>query len=230
MTWALGAKWPERVTANGGRYQTEDDWEFYDTLDVAINYQDKFLTWKGECINGKKTYGRDRGVAIHGTEGTVVVDRESYEVFDLNNKMKDSYKDPGYGNSSAADTIGTDHMTDAHFGNFIAAIRTNEPLRQPVAQGNVAVTLMQLSNISYFTGRAIHIDPATGLIQNDPEAERMTRRTYEKGWEPKVLAHLWFHTVLSARPATAIQYLFMRRTHSPSSVPFLIVPHKRQST
>ena len=76
-------------------------------------------------------------------------------------------------------------MTDAHFANFIAAIRTGEALRQPVAQGNVAVTMLQMSNIAYFTGRNLTLDAAGG-IQHDKEAEVMTRRQYAKGWEPKV--------------------------------------------
>ncbi len=45
-------------------------------------------------------------------------------------------------------------MTDAHFANLIAAIRTGAKLNQPVAQGNVAVTLLQLANIAYFTRRS----------------------------------------------------------------------------
>ena len=77
-------------------------------------------------------------------------------------------------------------MTDMHFANMIDAIRIGAPLHQPITQGNVAVTLMQLANISYFTGRGLHIDAASGSITNDKEAEAMTRRTYEKGWEPKV--------------------------------------------
>jgi hypothetical protein len=55
-----------------------------------------------------------------------------------------------------------------------------------IATPGVAVTLMQLANISCFTGRGLHIDATNGSIQNDKEAEAMTRRTYEKGWEPKV--------------------------------------------
>ncbi|HEY4355819.1 MAG TPA: Gfo/Idh/MocA family oxidoreductase [Acidobacteriaceae bacterium] len=184
--WALGVKWPDRVSANGGRYAAKDDWEFYDTLDVAINYPDKLLTWKGDCCTGKTTYNRDRGVAIHGTEGVVIVDRAGYEVFDLKNKMITSFTDPEYGSASTSDLVGSDRMTDRHFGNLIDAIRTGAALRQPVAQGNVAVTLMQLSNIAYFAGRQLHLDSASGAIRNDAEAERMTRRNYEKGWEPKV--------------------------------------------
>jgi predicted dehydrogenase len=184
--WAIDVGWPDHVVATGGRYQTKDDWQFYDTLDVSINYPDKLLTWKGDCCSGKTTYGRDRGVAVHGTEGTVIVDRAGYEIYDRKDKRIGEYTVSGHAATSASDLVGADSMTDMHFANFIDAIRTGAALHQPIAQGNVAVTLMQLSNISYFTGRGLHIDAADGSIQNDKEAEAMTRRTYEKGWAPKV--------------------------------------------
>ena len=184
--WAIDVGYPDHLVAKGGRYQAKDDWQFYDTLDVSMNYPDKLLTWKGDCISGKTTYGRDRGVAVHGTEGTVIVDRAGYEVFDRKDKKTDGYVVAGHAATSASDLVGADTMTDLHFANFIAAIRTGAKLNQPITQGNVAVTLMQLSNISYFTGRGLQVDSASGAIQNDKEAEAMTRRTYEKGWEPKV--------------------------------------------
>jgi predicted dehydrogenase len=184
--WALDVAWPDRVVATGGRYAEKDDWQFYDTLDISINYPDKMLTWKGDSCSGKTTYGRDRGVAVHGTQGTVILDRAGYEVYDRKDKRTDAFVASGHAATSASDLIGADSMTDMHFANFIDAIRAGAKLNQPVAQGNVAVTLMQLSNISYFTGRGLHIDATTGAIQNDKEAEAMTRRTYEKGWEPKV--------------------------------------------
>ena len=184
--WALDTAWPEHVVATGGRYAAKDDWQFYDTLDVSINYPDKLLTWKCDCCSGKTTYGRDRGVAVHGTEGTVIVDRAGYEVYDRHDKRTDQYVVSGHAATSASDLVGADSMTDMHFANMIDAIRTAAALHQPISQGNVAVTLMQLANISYFTGRGLHIDTGTGSIQNDREAEAMTRRTYEKGWEPRV--------------------------------------------
>ena len=184
--WALDVAWPDHLVATGGRYTAKDDWQFYDTLDVAIQYPDKMLTWKGDCCSGKTTYGRDRGIAIHGTEGTVIVDRAGYEIYDRKDKRIGEYVVSGHAATSASDLVGADSMTDAHFTNMIAAIRTGASLNQPITQGNVAVTLMQLANISYFTGRALQIDPRDGSIQNDPEALAMTRRTYEKGWEPKV--------------------------------------------
>ena len=184
--WALDVGYPDRLIATGGRYQTKDDWQFYDTLNVTMNYPDKLLTWKCDCCSGKSTYGRDRGVAVHGTEGTVIVDRAGYEVYDRNDKKTAGYVVAGHAATSASDLVGADSMTDFHFANMIDAIRTGAPLHQPITQGNVAVTLMQLANISYFTGRSLALAGPNGTIQNDKQAEAMTRRTYEKGWEPKV--------------------------------------------
>ncbi len=184
--WALGAEFPKMVTASGGRYAAHDDWQFYDTLETSFEYPDQLITWKGDCCSGKTTFGRERGTCVHGTTGSVIIDRDGYEVYDLKDKLQTSYKVPDKPRTSSTDLVGADSMTDAHFANLIAAIRTGEPLRQPVAQGNVAVTMLQLSNIAYFTGRALHTDPQTYAILNDPDAEAMTRRTYEKGWEPKV--------------------------------------------
>ena len=46
--------------------------------------------------------------------------------------------------------------------------------------------MLQLSNIAYFTRRSLAVDAASGSILHDKEAEAMTRRSYAKGWEPKV--------------------------------------------
>jgi hypothetical protein len=77
-------------------------------------------------------------------------------------------------------------MTDAHFANFIAAIRTGEKLHAPIAVGNVAVTMLQLSNVAWEVNRELKLDPANGHIIGDAEAMKMWGREYEKGWEPRV--------------------------------------------
>jgi predicted dehydrogenase len=81
--WALGAGYPQRVTAAGGRFHFKDDWEFYDTLETSFDYGDCMITWEGRSCQGMKVYNRDRGVAVMGTTGSVVVDRDGYEIYDL---------------------------------------------------------------------------------------------------------------------------------------------------
>ena len=179
--WALGVDYPKRVTASGGRYQFQDDWQFYDTLVTSFEYDDKMLTWEGKSCQGMRYYGRDRGSAILGTTGTVVVDRGGYEIYDLNGK-KTSEKKAG-AQESSADLIGRDSMTDEHFANFIDGVRKGTKLNAPIEVGNVAVTMLQLSNIAWMTERELHLDTKDGKILNDAEGMKLWAREYEKGWE-----------------------------------------------
>ena len=180
--WALGAGYPKRVTASGGRYHFKDDWQFYDTLVTGFEYDDAMLTWDGKSCLGMKYYGRDRGSSILGTDGTVLVDRDGYEIYDLKGKKRSEFK--AGSQTSSLDLIGSDSMTDAHFANFIAGIRNGEPLNAPVSEGNVAVTMLQLSNIAWEVNRELNLNPKDGRIQDDPDAMKLWDREYEPGWAP----------------------------------------------
>jgi predicted dehydrogenase len=182
--WALGVDYPNRITASGGRYAFKDDWQFYDSLVTNYEYDDKMLSWTTVCSNGMHTYNRGRGSVIEGTEGSVLVDRDGYEVYDLKGKKTDEFKVGKQ--TSTTDLIGADSMTDAHFANFIAGIRKGEKLNAPVSVGNVAVTMLQLSNIAWFVNRELNLDSADGKIKNDAEAMKYWNREYEKGWEPRI--------------------------------------------
>ena len=180
--WALGVDLPKRITALGGRYQFKDDWQFYDTLDTSFAYDDKLISWESRSCNGMKLYGRDRGVVIVGTTGSIVLDTGGYEVFDLKG-AKTGERMEGKA-AASSDLTGADTMTDAHFVNFIAAIQTGEKLTQPIESGNISVTMLQLSNVAWEVQRELQLDPATGHVLNDKEAMTLWGRDYEKGWAP----------------------------------------------
>ncbi len=182
--WALGAEYPKRVTSSGGRYHFKDDWQFYDTLVTSFEYDDQMISWEGKSCEGMKIYGRDRGSVIMGTTGSVLVDRDGYEIYDLKGKKTSESKSSI--RTLSADLVGRDSMTDAHFANFIAGIRKGEKLNAPIEVGNVAVTMLQLSNIAWEVNRELQLNPADGKIQGDPEAMKMWEREYEKGWAPEV--------------------------------------------
>jgi len=182
--WALGVDFPKRVTASGGRYHFADDWEFYDTLVTSYEYDGKMITWEDLSCQGRDLEGRSRGSTIHGTEGTVLVDRDGYEVYSLDNKKIAEFKVGT--TSSTHDLVSADTMTDDHFRNLINAIREGERLHSPIEEGNVSVTMLQLSNIAWRVGRVLTLDGSNGHITGDPEAAKLWQREYEKGWEPKL--------------------------------------------
>jgi len=183
--WALGVDYPKRVNASGGRFHFKDDWEFYDTLVTNFEYDDKLITWECVCCQGKQYYGRGRGVTIHGTEGTVLLDRDGYEVYDLNDKRITEVKANQQVNTTK-DLLSIDSMTTAHFQNFVNGIRTGETLNQPIANGHISNTILLLSNIAWKYNRTLRLDTTNGHVLNDAEAMTMWQREYEKGWEPRV--------------------------------------------
>ena len=180
--WALGVDFPHRITSTGGRYQFKDDWQFYDTLMTSFDYDDKMISWEGKCCNGMKYYNRDRGSTIMGTTGSVLVDRDGYEIYDLKGNKTSEFK-TGKATSSS-DLTGRDSMTDLHFANFIAGIQKGTKLNAPIAVGNVAVTMLQLSNVAWEVNRELQLDTTDGKVQDDAHAMKYWGREYEKGWAP----------------------------------------------
>ena len=180
--WALGVDYPRRITASGGRYHFKDDWEFYDTLVTSYDYGDKLISWDCKCCQGMKYYNRDRGSVIMGTEGSMLIEPGAYEVYNLKGDKTSEVK-VGSAHASA-DLVGNDSMTVAHFANFIAAIRKGEQLNAPISIGNIAVTMLQLSNVAWEVNRELELNTQNGKILNDPEAMKMWGREYEPGWAP----------------------------------------------
>jgi predicted dehydrogenase len=132
-----------------------------------------------------KYYGRGRGATIHGTKGTLLIDRNGYEIYN-----NDDEKIFDYVKAQKDETTGLGGggpMTEMHFQNFINAIREGEKLHSPIEEGQVTVTMLLLSNIAWKTGHILEIDPANGHILNDRLAmDMLWGREYEPGWEPSV--------------------------------------------
>ena len=181
--WALGVNYPNSINASGGRYHYNDDWEFYDTLVTSFEYDDKMITWEGMSCNDKRYYGRGRGATIHGTKGTVLIDREGFQLFDLNDNLLEEFSTNK--KNVTQDLLSIDSMTDAHFINFVNAIRMGEKLRSPIHEGNISVTILQLSNIAWKLNRTLNLNKENGHVINDNEAEGFRHREYENGWEIK---------------------------------------------
>jgi hypothetical protein len=151
---------------------------------TSFDYGDKLISWESKSCNGTKMYGRDRGVVIVGTTGSIVLDEGGYEIYDLKGKKSSEYSAGKASQSS--DLTGADNMTDRHFANFIAAIQKGEKLNQPIESGNISVTMLQLSNVAWEVERELKLDPSTGHVLNDKEAMKFWGREYEKGWAPQL--------------------------------------------
>lgn len=183
--WALGVDYPIQVSSTGGRYHFNDDWEAWDTQTIGFEFEGGCsVIWEGRSCNGFPTLNRGRGVTIHGTSGTVLLDRNGYIVYDSDNK------EIGRGfaseRSETMDTTGGGSLTELHVQDFLDAITGSKLPHAPIDEGHRSTLLCHLGNISQRTGRTLRCDPGNGHIQEDAEAMQLWTRVYENGWEPKI--------------------------------------------
>lgn len=185
--WFLGVDYPTKVTSAGGRYAFNDDWQTPDTQTASFEFGNKAtIAWESRSCNNNPVEGAGRGFIIYGDKSTLVNGGgDDYKIFDPDNKlvreMKSDVK-PDPTNPVSA----SGNLDFFHFDNFIKAVKGEAKVNSPIIEGHKSVLLCHLANISQRTGTTLHCDPVNGRIKNNTEAMALWRRSYEKGWEPKV--------------------------------------------
>jgi predicted dehydrogenase len=183
--WALGVDYPMKVTSSGGRFHFNDDWEFYDTQVASFEFPDgKMITWEGRSCNGLPHLERGRGATIHGTDGSILLDRNDYYVYDKKNKVVKNVKERSQ--SATTNIVGMGGLDVYHMNNFFNAISKGEALNSNAVEAHKSTLMCHLGNIAQKYERTLHTDPANGKIKNDKEAMSMWSRKYAPGWQPKV--------------------------------------------
>ncbi|WP_203258512.1 Gfo/Idh/MocA family protein [Hyunsoonleella ulvae] len=183
--WALDVKYPEYVDVIAGKHQFIDDgWEMYDTMEANYKFADnKMIQWDGSSRNGYSKYGRGRGTIIYGSKGSVIVDRNGYELYDLRGKLIKENKSDGKEGGTALG--GGGDLSTRHVVNFFDAIRGKEKLNSHIEVGAISQMLTHYANISYRVNKGFNVDENSGKIF-DREAMKLWSRAYEPGWEPKL--------------------------------------------
>ena len=179
--WALGVDLPKKVSSSGGRFHFKDDWEFYDTQVVNYEYEDsKLITWEGKSCNNFTTNERDRGTLIHGTEGSVLLDRNGYIRYDLSGKkvFDIAEKSP----SATTDLVGAGALDVFHMKNLLDAIRIDTPLNAPICNASNTNLMCHYANMAQDLNRPLEINTETGVV-HDKEAMKSWQRDYEPGWD-----------------------------------------------
>ncbi len=185
--WFLGVDYPTKVTSAGGRYAFKDDWQTPDTQVASFEFGDKAtITWENRSCNNIPVEGSGRGFTIYGTKGALTnYGGGDYKIVDSKNNVIKEIK-----SEVAADpnnTLSASGELDLyHLRNFVDTIRGEAKLNGPVDEASKSVLLCHLANIAQRTGQQLNCDPKNGHILNNSQANKLWKRSYEKGWEPKV--------------------------------------------
>ncbi|MFY0650792.1 MAG: Gfo/Idh/MocA family oxidoreductase [Cyclobacteriaceae bacterium] len=187
LRWGMEVDFPTKVSSNGGRYRYQDDWETPDTQVINLEFgKNMTMTWEGRSCNGKKIEGSSVGVVFYGERGSLLIPGgNSYTIFDLKGKVVKEVKDTKEIDPRNA-TNPAEHLDALHIRNMFSAIKDGSSLRADIDSGHKSTLLVQLGNIAQRTGQSLNTDPNNGHIINNPEAEKLWSRSYEKGWEMKL--------------------------------------------
>lgn len=183
--WMLGVSLPDKVNSSGGRFAYDDDWEFYDSQLATYSFgDDKMISWEGlSCRTHPAHYGRGRGTVIYGTEGSALVDRDGYEIFNKDGEVIKSGSEKEQ--SASTDLMGMGGLDTLHIKNFLDGIREDKKLNSPAKEGHISTLLCHLGNIAQECGGIIETNNITGKPYSK-KAMGFWEREYEEGWKPKV--------------------------------------------
>ena len=170
---------PRAVTGLGGKYALRDNRETPDTLLVSYEYPGFVCTYENRECNARGLNGQGYGISFHGTEGTLYINREGFEITPEMRRAGDK-SEP---RTTARSEKSSNSMLDDHVRNFLDCLRSR---RNPVCEietGHRSTTTALLGNIAFRSGRRINWNAKTEQIENDKAAAQYLTREYRKPWK-----------------------------------------------
>jgi len=173
LLWAMGSEPPKAVTASGGKYVLEDNSETPDTQIAIYEFPTYTLVWEHKVGIGLGLYNRPWGMAFVGTEGTLVINDNGWEI--LREPSKDSLEAKKY--------PGGVDPRPAHVRNFLDCVKSRQQPVENLEVGHYLSTVAHLGNIALRSGRRVVWDSKAEAVVGEPSADRLVGVTYRAPWK-----------------------------------------------
>ena len=164
---------PLSVMAIGGKYAFPDDaMETPDTLTTVYDFKDFTMIWEHTIGIGGGNYGRTHGMSYIGENGTLVLDRNGWEVIPEKQRIPAILVQKNVGNG-----------LDLHVKNFLDCLKnkTPEKLNASIDVGRNVALVAQMGNIAFRTGEKISWDDTKQQFSS-VSANSFIVPGYHNGW------------------------------------------------
>jgi len=178
--WAMKVDGPTAVTASGAKFYLQDNSDTPDTLQVTFEYPTFVCTYENRLCNGNSMYGHGYGIEFHGTDGTMFVDREGFQVYPENVMFEK--KRLGRTPAMQMDQV-NDGLLD-HVANMLECMRTRKNPASDIAIGHRTSSACLLGNVALRSKERIVWDVANErLVGGSPAAQKLLSREYRAPWK-----------------------------------------------
>jgi predicted dehydrogenase len=185
--YAMKAEAPISVMASGGKLAYPDDAsETPDTLQTLFQYENFNMLWEHATGIDNGPYNRREGIAFIGNNGTLVLNRDGYEVIVEHESA--GYASTGKGKMEPIEAYSKPaelNYLDLHTQNFIEAVKRNrqDMLNTPIHSGSIAAINAHMGNIAYKTGKKIFWNAESKNFRDDAAANELMSHEYHNGWK-----------------------------------------------
>ena len=175
VQWAFDEAMPASVAAQGGRFYVDDNTETPDTLLVTYRYPGFVGSYESRTANPFRMYDAGNGTAFHGTQATLMVNREGYTIY------------PNQRGAVPVEerTESMREMNVPHWANFLESIRTRQ---KPVSEIETCVRTTAacvLANLSYRHGLTLDWDDKAFTVKQ-PAMKPFLKAKYRAPWKLEV--------------------------------------------
>ncbi len=143
---------------------------------TIFQYENFHIEWAQQVAF---LYNRNQGVAWIGSKGTLVCNRDGYELIPNKNRDGSLMLEPVRFNGSFEEG-----GIDTHVTNWCDCIRNNSTkTNSPIEKGAFSTILAHMGNISYRTVTRVVYDPINQSFVNNPDADSYAQAVYNNNWK-----------------------------------------------
>ncbi|GAB6164006.1 Gfo/Idh/MocA family oxidoreductase [Thermostilla marina] len=189
VLWAMGVQYPTTVSAMGGQFAYQDNFEWPNTFSGIIEFGPGPVAKHGFVLQysmrlGSRRVRRSHAKCFYGTEATMLVDRSRISIAP-EAKGKATQTQAGYLLGEEEEILSADDEF-RHLEVFLENIRDRKNPETDAQTGQYASNLGHLMNISWQVGRSIQWDGENEQVVGDEEANGLVTKPYRAPWKLEV--------------------------------------------
>jgi len=178
--WAMKVDGPTAITASGSKFYLQDNSDTPDTLQVTFEYPNFVCTYENRLCNENSMYGHDYGIEFHGTDGTMFVDREGFQVYPEKTQFQKKSVDR---TASMQMEQVNDGLFD-HVANMLECMKTRKLPHSDIEIGHRTSSACLLGNVALRSKERLEWDVANQrLIKGGSAAQKLLSREYRAPWK-----------------------------------------------
>jgi predicted dehydrogenase len=183
VQWAMRVDGPHAITALGRKFYLKDNSDTPDSLEMTFEYPDLVATYENRLCNGTAAHEHDYGIEFYGTDGTMFLDREGFQVFPERREVEGKQ----LAQTAEMKMECVDDGLANHVANMLECMKTRKLPQSDIEYGYHSTSTCLLGNVALRSKERLEWDVASEqLTLGGPAGQKLLSREYRAPWKLQV--------------------------------------------